>query len=526
MDNIKANQLDPNDPLLSNESTDTQSSSSNISLIDQSTNDMDMQKKKEDDDENQRFTQHSPLVSLLIFSIGPLSNVASLLFETISMFFITKRFGETKGTYAIEILGFSQQYQSFLTIIGMFFGQVFITRMGSLIGSGQREAAIHLTSDIFRLIIISTIIYSIPMFFVIKPFLKFVGTPDYMIEPAFKYNFVLLCFSLFSNLLSSEQSFIYSIGRPILSAIICVVYKGIQCLALDPLFLFLCKVPTMIMKLSKIVIDIGFSIALFVTIFAGKFSLKPTMKMFLSFKFSKETLKSLLFPIPFTFAFATSLFPPMIILKALTDSAKQSGQSQSIGGAFAVYSQLNGLGSAIPSMLTTSLMATGMHAYSSGNIKRLKHLLFWSFVIAMTFSILFSLSMILFKVPIASLFIHDEEELQIAAKMLPIPFYTSSLSGFDTIAMALLMIIGKPLLVMIPTILSPCNLIISCFILKKIFKDDYIKLMYSYNISGIISLLIYIGMFIYAIKVILKTEKEKDHLTSANPITENLLAEN
>lgn len=33
-------------------------------------------------------------------------------------------------------------------------------------------------------------------------------------------------------------------------------------------------------------------------------------------------------------------------------------------------------------------------------------------------------------------------------------------------------------------------------------------------------------MFIYAIRVILKTEKEKDHLTSANPITENLLAEN
>lgn len=213
MYNIKVNQLDPNDPLLSNESTDTQSSSSNISLIDQTANDIGINKKKEDEDENQRFIQHLPLVSLLIFSIGPLSNVASLLFETISMFFITKRFGETKDTYAIEILGFSQQYQSFLTIIRMFFGQVFITRMGSLIGSGQREAAIHLTSDIFRLIILSTIINSIPMFFVIKPFLKFVGTPEYMIEPAFKYNFVLLCFSLFSNLLSSEQSFIYSIGN-------------------------------------------------------------------------------------------------------------------------------------------------------------------------------------------------------------------------------------------------------------------------------------------------------------------------
>ncbi|KAK8870185.1 hypothetical protein M9Y10_008062 [Tritrichomonas musculus] len=167
------------------------------------------------------------------------------------------------------------------------------------------------------------------MFFVIKPFLKFVGTQDSMILTLFKSSFIRAKLHLFFSQLY-------------------VLYTKV------PLFLFVCKVPTMIMnqELFKIVIDIGFSFVLFVIIFAGKFSLKPTMKMFLSFKFSK----CLLFPIPFTFAFATSFFPQRIILKALTDSAKQSGQSQSIGGVFAVYSQFSGLGSAIPSMLTTSLI--------------------------------------------------------------------------------------------------------------------------------------------------------------------------
>lgn len=512
-------QIDINNPLLSSKSSENISSYTKISLVDQSNSDAFDQNQKDEQEENQRFTKYSPLVTLLIFSIGPLANVGSLLFETISMFFISKRFGHIKDSYAIEILGFSGQYQNFLTVTGMFFGQCYITRMGSLIGAGQRDTAMHMTSDIIKLTILSTLIYCIPMYFVIKPFLKFVGTPDYMMEPTWQYNLFLLAFSLFSNLFSAEQSFILSIGRPILAAITCTIAKVLQGLILDPFFLFLCKVPTLLMKLSKVVTEVIFSILLFILIFRGKFSLKPSIRTFLSCKFSHETFKSLLYPIPFTFAFVTSLFPPMIILKAITDSAKQTGQSQAIGAVFAVFTQLINLNSAIPSMLTTSFMTTGTHAYASGNITRLKHLLYWSLAISLTISVSFSFALVVFKREIASLFISDDEELDIAEKMLPIPFYTSFLSGFVTIAMALLMIIGKPLLVLIPTVLSPFNLIITCIIMKKIFKNDYVKLMLSYNVSDILSFLIYIGMFIYAIIVVKKAEKEKadkDSIKSLN----------
>lgn len=525
MDNASTEQLYINNPLLSDKFNDDISSSSVLS-IDQTNEILKQQEEQVKLEENQRFTKYSPLVTLLIFSIGPLSNVASLLFETISMYFITKRYGKMKDTYAIEILGFSGLYQNFLTVIGMFFGQCFITRIGSLIGSGQRDTAVNMTVDIFKLILFSTIIYSIIMFFVLKPMLKFVGTPDYMMEPAWKYNLFLMGFSFFANLFTSEQSFILSIGRPIISAIIGVSLKVLQCLILDPFFLFVFKVPTMLMKLSKVVAEILFSIALFIVIFTGKFSLKPTIKKLLSCSFSKETFKSLLFPLPFAFAFITSLFPPMVILKALTDSAKQTGESQAIGGVFAVFSQLNGLLSAIPSMLTTSFMTTGTHAYSSGNIMRLKHLLYWSLGISLTITVLFSFVIIVFKKQIASIFIHDENELRIASKMLPIPFYTSFISGFTTISMAVLLIIGKPILVLIPTILGPVNLIIACMILKKIFKNDYVKLMLTYNVSDILSLLIYTGLFIYAVIVVKKKENKKVQKDSDDKtLNVNLLSE-
>lgn len=152
MDNASTEQLYINNPLLSDKSNDDISSSSVLS-IDQTNEILKQQEEQVKLEENQRFTKYSPLVTLLIFSIGPLSNVASLLFETISMYFITKRYGKMKDTYAIEILGFSGQYQNFLTVIGMFFGQCFITRIGSLIGSGQRDTAVNMTVDIFKLIL-------------------------------------------------------------------------------------------------------------------------------------------------------------------------------------------------------------------------------------------------------------------------------------------------------------------------------------------------------------------------------------
>ena len=96
MDNASTEQLYINNPLLSDKFNDDISSSSVLS-IDQTNEILKQQEEQVKLEENQRFTKHSPLVTLLIFSIGPLSNVASLLFETISMYFITKRYGKMKA---------------------------------------------------------------------------------------------------------------------------------------------------------------------------------------------------------------------------------------------------------------------------------------------------------------------------------------------------------------------------------------------------------------------------------------------
>lgn len=146
------------------------------------------------DAENKRFTKHSPLVTLLIMSIGPLSNLISVLFETLNMYLISKRFNQNEDSHAVEIIGFSSQFQNLISLIGNFFGQCFLTRISSLIGSGDHERAAYLCSDIFKLAFIVSILYGIFLFFIVKPFLHFVGTPETIFKKAYKFNIFQLIF--------------------------------------------------------------------------------------------------------------------------------------------------------------------------------------------------------------------------------------------------------------------------------------------------------------------------------------------
>ena len=149
---------------------------------------------------------------------------------------------------------------------------------------------------------------------IFNPFLKFVRTPNYLLDPAFKCNIVHLCFSLFSIHLSFEQSFAFSIGRPILSADICVACKAA---ALDTLFLFACKVPAIFMKLSKVTIDISTSFGLITVIFGWHFSLNLTLRLIIGFYFSEEPQLS---------CSICNCIRGMVVLKVFTDSTSKQAR--------------------------------------------------------------------------------------------------------------------------------------------------------------------------------------------------------
>lgn len=99
-------------------------------------------------EENQRFTKHSALSTLLLMSIGPFSLIFQAIAEVVDMYLITKSFKNRPDSHAVEILGFSGQLNTLTNILGLYFGQSLTTRISSLIGSGERQAASHLVSEV------------------------------------------------------------------------------------------------------------------------------------------------------------------------------------------------------------------------------------------------------------------------------------------------------------------------------------------------------------------------------------------
>lgn len=62
------------------------------------------------------------------------------------------------------------------------------------------------------------------------------------------------------------------------------------------------------MKAAKALTDIIFAFGILIFVYYGKFSITPTLKMQFSFKLSKNTLKSLLYPLPILFGYVGSVF--------------------------------------------------------------------------------------------------------------------------------------------------------------------------------------------------------------------------
>lgn len=91
-------------------------------------------------------------------------------------------------------------------------------------------------------------------------------------------------------------SYFQSIGKVIFMAIALTIYWTVQTFAISPFTLFVCKVSTTQMKVSKVIVDILFSFILITFIYRAKFSIKPSIRQWLSFRFSKNNIEKSFVP--------------------------------------------------------------------------------------------------------------------------------------------------------------------------------------------------------------------------------------
>lgn len=161
-------------------------------------------------------------------SIGPFSLIIQAIGEVFDTFMITRRFKKEKYSHAVEIIGFTGQISNIIAYTGLYFGQALTTRISTLIGSGDRVSASHLVSDIVYLCILTSLIFGSAFVFVIRPFLKFLNTPEYMLNPTFKYLIPSIVASPLINLSNIGHYFLQSIGSSFHAFLVKAVSYGLQ----------------------------------------------------------------------------------------------------------------------------------------------------------------------------------------------------------------------------------------------------------------------------------------------------------
>ncbi|OHT12268.1 hypothetical protein TRFO_17946 [Tritrichomonas foetus] len=193
--------------------------------------------------------------------------------------------------------------------------------------------------------------------------------------------------------------------------------------------------------------------------------------------------------------------------------------SREIGGVFAVLSRINGLAVAFPSSIGTGYLSSGTLAFGSGDIRRLVSLMLWGILIAFTLTFIWTPVVVRNPRTVASLFLDDNNELQLAEQLLPIPFYTISLSGIGLVIVMTQLVAGKPIFALLPSLFQLLIQSFGCKFLAKKYSDHLINVMYIYNISDISVFVLNMLLFIYPVVVIrrkLKANNESSILTSLN----------
>ena len=462
--------------------------------------------------EYERFMKHSPLITLLLMSIGPISTLVMALGSMMDTIQISKRYSKEVNSYALEMIGFSTNIFTIISYVGSFIGQGLVTRVPSLIGSGKREEACNLSIDIFRIGVCFSILFAIGFNFAIKPFLNFVGCPDYMLDSTYKMFLPMLIGLPISSLYTIAYSFMQSIGSSIYSALFMCGYGIFKTCVSYPIFLFAIRISEVYIKLPVILSQFIFVIIGYFLIFRGYFSLKPDIKL-LCGRFCKETITALLLSCPLIIYFISYELPPILILQSLTNVASE--YSEIIGSFFAVFTNISSLQSAIISIVAVSYLACGTHAFGSSNIKRLLSYIRWVLLFDVLLPLIITPIAAFKPRLIASLFISDDLVLDFTEKLLPIPFYTNWLNSLMFFLTLTHIITGTPLLAFIPNFVQVCILCIGCpIIAKKLQQNEINKIMYMYNISDISGLIVHLFIIFFPIRIILRKLKQTRQVPS------------
>lgn len=472
-------------------------------------------------EESERFSKHHPFINLLLMSVGPfLTTIGLAVLDSIDLMIISQRFKDDPNSYAVQIIGIGFFVLQICLDIGIFMSQAVLVRLSSLIGEGRRESACQLFVDVIRISIIVNILATIIITFCARPLMNFAGcTPD-LIEQCMLLVISTIAGLPIYTLFHVTTAFLQSIGKAVLNGLVHLAANVIQTFILTPILQYYIKIDVTLSNISQPIAQSFVGLILFIMIFRGKFSLKPTFEMWFR-PFNPETKIAFKLSLPAIPGFIYGLLPSSLILRFMTSASSSESLKTDVIGVYTVIQKILLIGLALVLAISMGFLTIATHSIASLNYKRMLMTLVYSLIITVAFLLIFIPLMLANPLSIVKLFISSESQLELAKKMVPIPIYTLVLSNIYMFTNTFFVAVGKPFISLALSFIQLISICVGAKVLNIKYPKDPTKQMFSYNICDILTFTFSIIMFI--IEVIPYIQKVRHSNESTNQATKSLV---
>ena len=319
----------------------------------------------------------------------------------------------------------------------------------------------------------------------------------------------------FTTIFHVSTGFLQAIGNAVLNGLLHLAANCLQTFIITPILQFVLKIDVTFSNISQPIAQSIIGLIVFIRIFRGKYSLKPSFQMWFS-KFSHETWISLILALPMIPVWLYDLLPSSLILRFMTKASTSDQLKTDVIGVYTVLQKIFLFGMGLPMALLIGFLTAAMHSISQKNYKRMVVTLNYALLINLVFFAFFTPFMIINPALIMSFFgISSPSQIQIAKKMVPIPMYTFSVGMICAFLVNFFIVVDKPLFSNIVALFQLLTLCAGSKILFHFFPDDPIKQMFSYTISDVSTTFVTLLLFLIAlVPFIKKMKKSNENLLS------------
>lgn len=386
------------------------------------------------------FTKYNPLLTVLLFSVGPSALLAQAVFETIDTLIVASRFKKEPESNAMAIIGATPLPIMICTYLCIFFGQAITATVSKILAKGDKALAARVVVDILRCAIIAGIIFPICYIWAVKPLLKFVNCSDEILDAAYRFCRPMVFGTSLVLIMYVCLNYLQAIGRPILTFLVKIAGNILQVFILTPTFVLLIRVSTDNLKIAPVCAQGVMGITLLVLILRGKFSLPISPRMFLE-PFARESFHSLLVASPIVLLGICYILPPNVMLRCMNNI--DSDHANEISAVMGVWNRFYSIACALAMTFGSGFLSPGTHALGRGDGKRMWKLFGWAVVLDTIPVLFFTFLVVGNPALVAKGFLTTDIEIEYAKKILPIPFYTSPLQSLGVLGIMLLMALGN-----------------------------------------------------------------------------------